>query len=232
MTSLNHHDPYMDDAQQYGDDSDSGRAHNTRGASGGRSGGASGGRSGGRRARRTHALEQAMQVDRQSEETRRQAVCVLEVLAGISTPEQAAATLTISLQTYYNLESRALRGLVRGCAPDPRGRSVEVQKELELSRQRCEDLERQLQRHQALLRSAQRVAGVVVEEKAAGGRGGKAAAVSAPAQRGSRKPRVRALRAISALGGSQGVMRGPMGPVPSPVREDLAAGSDGSIGSE
>ncbi|MCB1162131.1 hypothetical protein KDL67_05535 [bacterium] len=195
-----------------------------------------------RRARRTHRLSQAMQVERHTEESRRQAVCVLEVLAGVRTPEEAATALGVSLQTYYNLESRALRGLVRGCAPDPRGRGVEAQRELELARQRCGELERQLQRHRALLRSAQRVAGLPVEDKPAARRGvrggrGKDATTgpsAAPGRRQARKPRVRALRAIAALGGSgasgaSGAQPRPDGVLPSsaPSPSPTARGSVG-----
>src|SRR5436190_1278627 len=43
------------------------------------------------------------------------AACVLEVLAGVRTPAEAAGELGVSLPRYYQLEQRALQGLVQGC---------------------------------------------------------------------------------------------------------------------
>jgi len=128
-------------------------------------------------------------------ESRKQAACVLEVLAGVRTPEQAAQALGVSVPTYYNLETRALRGLVHGCTPEPPGRKSALQKRLRESEARYAQLERQLQRYQALLRSAQRTAAlppVATPRRDADAKSG-------GRKRRSRKPRVRALRAIEAL---------------------------------
>jgi hypothetical protein len=43
---------------------------------------------------------------------KRQAAAILEVLAGARTPTEAATALAVSLPRYYQLESRALEGLV------------------------------------------------------------------------------------------------------------------------
>jgi hypothetical protein len=48
-------------------------------------------------------------------------VAILEVLAGLRTPAEAAQSLQISLPRYYVLETRALEGLVAGCEPKPLG---------------------------------------------------------------------------------------------------------------
>src|SRR5262249_46597844 len=60
----------------------------------------------------------------------RVAACVLEVLAGVRTPAEAAGELAVSLPRYYQLEQRALQGLVRGCEPPPRGRVASPEGEL------------------------------------------------------------------------------------------------------
>jgi hypothetical protein len=120
-------------------------------------------------------------------ESRKQAACVLEVLAGMRTPEQAASALGVSVPTYYHLETRALRGLVYGCTPEPPGRKMALEKRLREAEARQRDLERELQRYRALVRSAQRVVGVP------------APAPKAAGKRKPRKPRVRALRAVEAL---------------------------------
>src|SRR5262245_47690243 len=59
-------------------------------------------------------------------EAKRLAASVLEVLAGARTPAQAAAALGLSLPRYYQLEGRALRGLLAGCEPRPKGRTPGV----------------------------------------------------------------------------------------------------------
>jgi hypothetical protein len=53
---------------------------------------------------------------------KRQAAAILEVLAGARTPTEAATALAVSLPRYYQLESRALEGLVAACVPKPKGR--------------------------------------------------------------------------------------------------------------
>src|SRR5215831_6469929 len=57
-----------------------------------------------------------------SRDARKVAAVILEVLAGIRTPAQAAAALGVGVPRYYHLEGRAVRGLVEGCEPRPRGR--------------------------------------------------------------------------------------------------------------
>src|SRR5438132_8918671 len=54
-------------------------------------------------------------------DARRRAAAVLEVLAGMRTPVQAAEALALSPQRYYLLEQRAIAGLVAACEPAPRG---------------------------------------------------------------------------------------------------------------
>ena len=57
-----------------------------------------------------------------SVEAKRLAAAVLEVLAGARLPSEAASVLEISLARYYQLETRALAGLVSACEGRRRGR--------------------------------------------------------------------------------------------------------------
>lgn len=88
------------------------------------------------------------------------AACVLEVLAGTRTPAEAAQELGVSPPRYYQLEQRALAGLVRGCEPPPRGRVASAEGELARLRRDNERLTRECQRQQALARLARQAAGL------------------------------------------------------------------------
>lgn len=133
---------------------------------------------------------------------RRRAACVLEVLAGVRSPEEAATTLDVQLGTYFQIEERALRGLLAACGPQQRGRVPDVGKALEESRRRVSELEHEVQRQQALLRSAQRTAGLLAETKPISSSARVKSVVAGSAPRGVRKPKARALRAVAALGGA------------------------------
>jgi hypothetical protein len=123
-----------------------------------------------------------------SREARQLAAVILDVLAGSRTPTQAAEALSLSLPRYYQLEARALGGLIDACEPRPRGRQVEVSAELTRANKEVERLKRELSRTQALVRLTQRTVGVPAP---------------APEKQGTRKrkrkPVVRALRRANAL---------------------------------
>jgi hypothetical protein len=123
-------------------------------------------------------------------ESRRQAACVLEVLAGLRSPEQAAQALAISLPTYFHLETRALRGLVHACTPTPPGRTMVLLKQVRGLQTQCSILERQVGRYQALLRNAQRSAGLLTVPAQPKGK---------PPGKRRHQPLVRALRPIEVL---------------------------------
>jgi hypothetical protein len=95
-----------------------------------------------------------------SAEARRLAAAILEVLAGLRTPTQAAAALGLSLPRYYQVEGRALAGLVAACEAQPRGRTPLVDKELAELRRQQQHLQREVARQQALVRLAQRALGL------------------------------------------------------------------------
>ena len=123
-----------------------------------------------------------------SREAKRLAAAVLEVLAGARTPGEAAAALELSLPRYYQVEARAVRGLVAACAARPPGRQPSVAKELTVLRQENQRLQREVGRQQALVRASQRTIGL--------------AAPAAP-KAGGKKPRrrrtARALRVAAQL---------------------------------
>ena len=129
-------------------------------------------------------------MDKTPPDARRRAAAVLEVLAGLRTPQQAADELGISLPTYFNLEIRAMRGLTFACCAQPPGRQQTLAPKLRQAQSRLAELEQQMGRYQALLRTAQRSVGLAppVPVKPPAG-----------ARRAPRKPSVRAMRTIKAL---------------------------------
>ena len=138
------------------------------------------------RSRRSMALK----LDQTTADSRRQAAAILEVLAGVRTPTDAAKALTLSVPAYYKLESRALLSMVNGCQAPPRGRGPSPEAEANKLRKQCHRLQQDLQRYQALARNAQRAVGLgpvvpVPKTDALGRR--------------NRKPSVRALRVIQSL---------------------------------
>ena len=135
-----------------------------------------------------------LQADGVSRDARRLAAAILEVLAGVRTPTEAARQLAISLTRYYIDEGRALQGLVAACEPRPRGRVRTPETELVTLRRECAQLRRQCARQQALVRVTQRSVGLVPA----------AAPAAKPDRAGAkkrrhRKPTARALKAAAVL---------------------------------
>jgi len=130
-------------------------------------------------------------VEQRSEEARKVAAYVLEVLGGRLGPQQAAEELGISVPRYYTLEERAIRGLAGACELMPLGPAPKPEQEIAKLEKRCTELEKELLRYQALSRAAQRAIGLdIPEQQKQGGNG-----------RRKRKPVVRALRASARLKG-------------------------------
>jgi hypothetical protein len=131
-----------------------------------------------------------------SAEAKRLAAAILEVLAGLRGPSEAAQVLGISLCRYYQLENRALAGLLAGCEPLRRGRGRSSPSELVSLRHECERLRRDCARQQALVRAAQKTIGLAAP-----------AQLPAPAPRPAgksrkrrpRRPRARALKMAALL---------------------------------
>ncbi len=120
-----------------------------------------------------------------SPDARKVAAAILDVLGGMRTPTTAAQAVGVSLHRYYALESRAIEGLVKACEPRPKGRTLSPDKDHAVLRKQVEQLKRECERRQALLRVAQRTVGLSLPEPKPGKR--------------RRKPVVRALKAAAVL---------------------------------
>jgi hypothetical protein len=93
-------------------------------------------------------------------EAKRLAAAILEVLAGARTPTAAATALGLSVPRYYQVEAQGLRGLLQACEPKPKGRVRTVETEVKALEKENQRLQRELTRHQALARAAQRAVGL------------------------------------------------------------------------
>jgi hypothetical protein len=127
-------------------------------------------------------------------EAQRLAATILEVLAGVHTPTQAAEALSISLPRYYQLEARALEGLVTALAPRPKGKQPSLENRIRVLEKELAAAHRQCARQEALVRVTQRTLGVSIASAA------KTKAAERDARgRKKRRPAVRALKAARAL---------------------------------
>ena len=160
-----------------------------------------------RKPRRRHTPAGAGLGKGASREAQRLAAAVLEVLAGARTPSQAAQALGVSLQRYFQLETRAMHALVAGCEARPRGRTRSVEKELSVLQRQRERLERELSRQQALVRLAQRTIGLVPPQVATDRAGG-----PGQGKKRRRRPVVRALRAARHLQEQEETVPAPAAP--------------------
>lgn len=128
-----------------------------------------------------------------SPQAKRLAAVILEVLAGLRGPTEAAQAAGVSVPRYYAVESRALQGLLKGCEPLHPGRQPGDGAEVQKLRQENQRLQRQCDRQQSLLRLQQRALGLSATQPPAKGpdkkKGGKK----------RRRPRQRALRLIEQL---------------------------------
>ena len=124
---------------------------------------------------------------------RQQAAAILEVLAGLRTPTQAAQVLGLSVPHYYVLEARAVQGILLACEPRSLGRQATAESALAALRRECEQLRRDCARQQALVRAAQRTIGLTAPTPATTkpGTNGR--------KRRPRRPTARALRAVARL---------------------------------
>lgn len=149
---------------------------------------------------------------------RHRAAVILEVLAGIVGPTEASQALQVSVQHYYLLERRALRGLLQGCEPPPKGpRGPGLEQQLAALKRELEECRRECLRQAALVRITQRAVGLHATQSAVSGseslarkgtrkNGGKSVGGATNrttgaggSRRRKRRPMVRALRAVDAL---------------------------------
>ena len=124
-----------------------------------------------------------------SNDSRRIAAVLLEVLAGMRTPAQAATALNVSTPRYYSLELQALEGLVLACEPKQKGPGRSPQKLIEKQETQIHRLESEISRQRALIRSAQRAIGITTPTLGKQKKG----------KRQQRKPSIRALKVVSVL---------------------------------
>ena len=127
-------------------------------------------------------------------EAQRMAATILEVLAGVYTPTQAAEALSISLPRYYQLEARALEGLVAALAPRPKGKQPSLENRVKVLEKELAAAHRQCARQEALVRVTQRTLGLSIAVPAKS-----ASPVRDANGRKKRRPTVRALKAARAL---------------------------------
>lgn len=120
------------------------------------------------------------------------AAAVLEVLAGIRTPASASDALEMPVSRYYMLEDRAVQGLIDALEDRPRGRRRSSEAEIAKLQQEKQQLERELARVQALVRATERVMGALPHLPIK-------PHVSSNGQRGKRRAKVRATKAITVL---------------------------------
>jgi hypothetical protein len=113
-----------------------------------------------RRRRQTRPVGGAELTNDRSGAARKQAAAILEVLAGARTTGQAAEALGVSLPRYYQLEQRALEGLLSACEPRPLGRTRSEASVSAKLRKENERLQRELNRQQTLVRLTQRSMGL------------------------------------------------------------------------
>ena len=99
---------------------------------------------------------------------RERGAIVLEVLAGSMQVEEASRRLNIQPPAYYNLENRAIRGLIKACEPGAKGPGENKDKKIRELEQEVAHLEREVRRYQSLTRAAQKAIGLQLSvEKAA-----------------------------------------------------------------
>jgi hypothetical protein len=146
-------------------------------------------------------------------EANRLAVVILEVLAGIRTPLDAAAVLGIAPPRYYQLEVRALEGLVAALEPRPKGKQPSAEGRITQMEKALQQAQRECMRQQALVRAAQRSLGIKPSLAADGKPPGKD-----KAGRRKRRPTVRALKAVRVLAQA----------APPPERESLQLADRGA----
>lgn len=137
-----------------------------------------------------------------SSQARRQAAAILEVLAGVRRPSEAAQALGTSLPRYYQLERRALLGMLSACEPAPRGPRTDLSRRIAALERENRRLLRECDRQQALVRSVERSLGlaqVVASKPTVKGKEDKSPLAKDGKRRRKRRPSVRALKAIQGL---------------------------------
>jgi hypothetical protein len=133
-----------------------------------------------------------------SSQAKRYAAVLLEVLSGVLGPQEGSQAMGVSVNRYYQLETRALQGFITALEPRPKGRQQTPEREIDRLRESNGRLLRELSRSQALLRAAQRSLGV--PRSVRGADGSRLAGKGKTTKKGKRRVRtVRATKAIAVL---------------------------------
>ncbi len=129
-------------------------------------------------------------------------VVVLEALSGEVGTTEAAERLGVSLSRYYQLEAKALGGMLKALEPRTKGPQMTPQRQIQALQAEKHALEKDLRRHQTLLRAAHRSVGLPASKRKASSSKGRGRA-----KRGSRgKTVLETLRKVpdADAGGSDG----------------------------
>jgi hypothetical protein len=133
-----------------------------------------------------------------STDAKRLAAVILEVLSGLRCAREGAEAMGVSPNRYYQLETRALQGLIVALERRPKGRQQSAEEKVAVLAREKRRLEQELGRLQALVRAAQRSMGI----PAFPGRG-KASKLGgkdkARVKKKKRRTPPRGLRAVTAL---------------------------------
>ena len=133
-------------------------------------------------------------------EANRLAVVILEVLAGVRSPSEAAKILEITAPRYYQLETRALVGLVEALEPRPKGKQPTPETRIAKLERALAESHRECGRQQALVRAAQRTLGIRTAPQSQAKQ-----TTKDRAGRKKRRPTVRALKAAKVLAADTGI---------------------------
>jgi hypothetical protein len=95
-----------------------------------------------------------------SDDAKRQGAVILEVLCGLRDARDGAGAMGVTANRYYQLETRALQGLISALEPRPKGRRWTSEEKLAVMEKEKKRLEQEVGRLQALLRAAQRSMGI------------------------------------------------------------------------
>jgi hypothetical protein len=142
-----------------------------------------------------------------SREAQQVAAVILEVLAGVRTPTEAARVLSFSVPRYYLWEQRAIEGLARACEPRPKGKVMSQRHQIAVLEKDIARLRQECRRQQALVRVSHRTIGLAPSAQAVAKPAAKpcskaATQVAGPASgkvKRKRRPAVRALKAVAVL---------------------------------
>ncbi len=103
-----------------------------------------------------------------SKAAKRFMLVLLEALSGACSTTEAAKRLEISSARYYQLELRALQGMMSALEPRCRGRQNTPERMILMLEKEKRDLALELRRAQNLLRAARRTVGIKASKKRAG----------------------------------------------------------------